>query len=81
MQFFGTGSDQQNESESPKGIGWINDYYGHEGTAWAETHLRSLAVAWRAFPWGKGEASQGRSLVLEPFQARTLLCKPQQELR
>ncbi|MBM4034480.1 MAG: hypothetical protein FJ291_22270 [Planctomycetes bacterium] len=138
---------EQNESESPKGIGWINDYYawadasyranivkimaanprfviinnGHEGTAWAETNLRRLAGAWRAFPWGKvedvaatlapresklaalrcggrllllnleparrvaklpsdnavdavtGEAVQGRTLAIEPFDARTVL--------
>ena len=147
---------EQNESESPKGIGWINDYYawagasyranivkimaanprfvilnnGHEGMAWAETNLRRLAGAWRAFPWGTtqdvsatcspagskvvalrcrgrllllnlgparrianlpteqavdavtGKAIAGRTLALEPFDARTLLLgKPQQEQR
>jgi len=96
---------EQNESESPKGIGWINDYYawagasyranivklmaanprfvilnnGHEGTAWAETNLRSLAGAWRAFPWGKVEdasaavAPQGSKMAALRCGGRLLL--------
>jgi hypothetical protein len=96
---------EQNESESPKGIGWINDYYpwsgpayrlnplkmmaanpryvvlnmGWEFSAGAETHLRTLAAAWRAFPWGVTEdlsaklAPSGRRVTALKCQDRLLL--------
>jgi hypothetical protein len=91
---------EQNESESPKGIGWINDYYpwsgpayrlnilkmmaanpryvllnmGWEFAAGAETDLRTLAAAWRAFPWGDAEDLSAK--LAQPASKVTVLkCK------